>query len=734
MPLNTGFVLNSRYRIVSLLGEGGFGAVYRAWDLNLKRPCAVKENLDTSPEAQEQFQREALILANLINPNLARVIDHFFLPNLGQYLVMDFVEGEDLFEILERTEKPIEVEDAVKWVSQVCDALTYMHSRTPPIIHRDIKPANIKITPEGNAMLVDFGIAKVYDPKLRTTVGARAITPGYSPPEQYGQGKTDPRSDIYALGATMYTMLTDRVPPDSVDILTGNQDVPPPVRELNPAVSQELSDAVAKAMQVERNERFESAADFKEALAASLRSTVKVEAPEMASVQPAQAETPLVVPVQDQETRFEEPETESRSRRILWVGVLTLVLALIAVGLFAYTGTGWFESSPPESDQNMDEKSTGSEGANQEQVVPGAGVKGELTLWYSLNPVGPQKKAMDALLARMNEIFPDLVLNSVSMPREEIAQRYPDEGSRGEPDILITDNVNLTSWVDGGLMQPLNSLSELDLSEFHPAGLGGMNVDGQLFGIPLAAQGVGIYYNNAMIHYPPEDIAALSELNHEAAPLASRVSAYFLHGFFAAFGASLFDEEGRCVLSETNGAAALAYLQELQNGGALYLPEEGGAERTFLDEESGMLINGPWALPEYRNRFGEMLGFVPLPAGPGGMSASLLSFTGAYINPHSKDLNAAVAIVEFLSSQEAGQILATEGVMIPVRWDIEKPDPIQEIFFEAMDYSDTSITRREFANYWEPFDQMFIDVLVHGAPPDDALNAACAEMNRLNGK
>src|SRR5512136_242753 len=96
MPLATGQVLNNRYRIVRLLGQGGFGAVYRAWDANLSRPCALKENLDTSAEAQRQFAREATVLANLSHPNMPRVTDHFSLPDQGQYLVMDFVEGEDL--------------------------------------------------------------------------------------------------------------------------------------------------------------------------------------------------------------------------------------------------------------------------------------------------------------------------------------------------------------------------------------------------------------------------------------------------------------------------------------------------------------------------------------------------------------------------------------------------------------------------------------------------------------
>jgi serine/threonine protein kinase len=236
MSLNTGQILNNRYRIVKLLGQGGFGAVYRAWDINLSRPCAVKENMDASPEAQVQFGREATILANLIHPNLVRVTDYFFLPGQGQYLVMDYVEGEDLQGMLERTGTQLNDAQALDWTGQVCDALNYLHSQNPPIIHRDIKPANIKITPEGKAILVDFGIAKIYDPNLKTTLGARAVTSGYSSPEQYGQGKTDPRSDIYSLGATLYTLLTGQAPPDSVDLLMRNTGPVTPAAQINPRI------------------------------------------------------------------------------------------------------------------------------------------------------------------------------------------------------------------------------------------------------------------------------------------------------------------------------------------------------------------------------------------------------------------------------------------------------------------------------------------------------------------
>ena len=217
MTLTQGQIIQTRYRVAGLLGQGGFGAVYKGWDVNLNRPVAIKENLDTSPEAQRQFQHEAEILSNLSHPNLPRVTDHFLTSDVGQYLVMDFIEGEDLQAMLNRTGRALPEAQVLNWIDQICGALAHLHEQEPPVIHRDIKPANIKITPRGKAVLVDFGLAKVFDPVLKTTVGARAVTPGYSPPEQYGQGKTDQRSDVYSLGATLYTLLTGQEPPESVE-------------------------------------------------------------------------------------------------------------------------------------------------------------------------------------------------------------------------------------------------------------------------------------------------------------------------------------------------------------------------------------------------------------------------------------------------------------------------------------------------------------------------------------
>ncbi len=267
MPLAIGQVLHNRYRIVALLGQGGMGAVYRAWDLNLKIPIAIKENLETSAEAQQQFSQEAHLLARLAHPNLPRVSDYFTLPGQGEYLVMDYIEGEDLESKLAGAVSLSESE-VLPWILQVCDALSYLHSQQPAIIHRDIKPANIKITPTGRAVLVDFGIAKRFDPLLSTLAGARAVTPGYSPPEQYGGAATDARSDIYALGATLYHLLTGQLPAESVQRVAGSVPGLTP-RAVNPAINPLIEQTILKAMAIPMERRFQDAAEMKSALQGS---------------------------------------------------------------------------------------------------------------------------------------------------------------------------------------------------------------------------------------------------------------------------------------------------------------------------------------------------------------------------------------------------------------------------------------------------------------------------------
>lgn len=259
-----GSLLNNRYRLLEILGQGGMGSIYRAVDENLGVEVAVKENLFTTEEYARQFKREAVILANLRHPNLPRVTDHFVIEGQGQYLVMDFIEGEDLRERIDR-EGLLSDAEAVILGTTICDALTYLHTRQPQVVHRDIKPGNVKITPAGNIILVDFGLAKVFTGSQSTTTGARAMTPGYSPPEQYGTASTDHRSDIYSLGATLYMALTGELPEDALARAMGQAELAP-IRKYNPRVSRRLAAVIDKAMALRPDDRYQSAEELKQAL------------------------------------------------------------------------------------------------------------------------------------------------------------------------------------------------------------------------------------------------------------------------------------------------------------------------------------------------------------------------------------------------------------------------------------------------------------------------------------
>lgn len=240
------------------------GSVYRAEDEILGISVAVKENLFLSEEYARQFQREAKILASLRHPNLPRVGDYCAIAGQGQYLIMDYIEGEDLRQRIERL-GTVPEEEVILIGIAMCDALSYLHSRRPSVVHRDIKPGNIKITPEGEILLVDFGLAKLMMDSQVTTTGARAMTPGYSPPEQYGTARTDHRTDIYSLGATLYAALTGVIPEDGLARATGKARLTP-IRQILPKVRPGLATAIEKSLAVEPERRFQTAEAFKKAL------------------------------------------------------------------------------------------------------------------------------------------------------------------------------------------------------------------------------------------------------------------------------------------------------------------------------------------------------------------------------------------------------------------------------------------------------------------------------------
>jgi serine/threonine-protein kinase len=275
MPLSPGEVVKDRYRIARLLGQGGMGAVYRAWDLSLNVPVALKEmipepGIDSRElaELREQFRREAQVLAGLTHPNLPRVTD-FFEWHGNAYLVMDFVEGESLDELIAR-QGPVPEERARQWAAQLLDALAVCHARR--IVHRDVKPQNIIIRPSGQAVLVDFGLVKLWDPRHPHT--QRIIrgmgTVEYASPEHlnlWGR-HTEPRSDLYSLGATLYHALTGREPPSAMERWSDPASLIPP-RRAGAKVTVQTEKLVLHALELDIDHRIADAREMQAALTGS---------------------------------------------------------------------------------------------------------------------------------------------------------------------------------------------------------------------------------------------------------------------------------------------------------------------------------------------------------------------------------------------------------------------------------------------------------------------------------
>jgi branched-chain amino acid transport system substrate-binding protein len=339
--LAPGTVLQRGYRVIRQLGGGGMGDVYLVEHTGLGEQMALKEVRTTAlldpaerDRAIQQFQGEARILARLRHRHLPRVTD-FFEENSRQYLVMDQIEGETLDEILARTSGFLPEAKLIDWAIQVCDVLEYLHNQNPPVIFRDLKPANIMIERRtGLVKLIDFGIARLFNPAKGTDT-LKMGTPGYAPPEQYGGlGGTDPRADLFALGATLHHLATNNDP----------QNEPPfyfphaPVKNYNPAISDGLAALIDKATSYRREDRFASAAQMRAALEACRSVVPQLVIPSL----PASPDPGKTKVIREPVVR-ETPRKERSRAWLLWVGLGVIVVVGIVASLALFDNP---ESTP----------------------------------------------------------------------------------------------------------------------------------------------------------------------------------------------------------------------------------------------------------------------------------------------------------------------------------------------------------------------------------------------------
>jgi serine/threonine protein kinase len=267
-------LLQERYRIVRLIGRGGMGAVYEATDTRLRISVALKQTMVGGAQFRKAFQREALLLARLRHAALPVVTD-YFIEGDAQFLVMQFIPGPDLASQLARRDGPFPVGDVLAWADQLLRALEYLHSQDPPVIHRDIKPQNLKLAIGGEIVLLDFGLAKGAAAQSQVASSVVGFTPLYAPLEQIRGSGTGPRSDLYALAATLYHLLVGAAPADALErveaSVNGLPDPLIPPHKANPLIHPAIGEVLARALNLRADSRPADATEMRAALQQAAR-------------------------------------------------------------------------------------------------------------------------------------------------------------------------------------------------------------------------------------------------------------------------------------------------------------------------------------------------------------------------------------------------------------------------------------------------------------------------------
>jgi formylglycine-generating enzyme required for sulfatase activity len=433
--------LQNRYLIVRAIGQGGMGAVYMARDERLRSIVALKESFFSDERMRRAFEREAELLANLHHPALPNVIDHFTEGD-GQFLVMQFIPGDDLGTLMLSRNSSFAPEEVLDWADQLLDALDYLHQQPPPIIHRDIKPQNLKLTARGQIILLDFGLAKGSAGQMSSAAASRSVlgfTPNFAPLEQIEGEGTDARSDLYALAATVYYLLTGVVPPDALSrvsaLVRGKADPLRPAHEINPLISEGVAKVLHEAMAQNPDARPQTAAAMRAALRdagskaqpisqeiaapVELPQTIRTDAIQQTqpasafnlnqaqAVPPTVASPTMLSPVADNSSFKTDPvsvsklglahalaQPETKRRGKLWLGLGAVALGLIV--LIVTVWLGMFSKKPEVSSAQAGGSPQPSAAAQTEKQMPPLQSYQFVTVTLDINGNETERRTLEA--------------------------------------------------------------------------------------------------------------------------------------------------------------------------------------------------------------------------------------------------------------------------------------------------------------------------------------------------
>ncbi len=362
-----------------------------------------------------------------------------------------------------------------------------------------------------------------------------------------------------------------------------------------------------------------------------------------------------------------------------------------------------------------------------------------LTLWHSYHTGGSEEKSLTLILSAYSAANPNVTVNVLAIPFDQVYNKWETEVAAGDgPDMVTAPNDNLGKEARASLIAPIDSLVADKLTNYSKTSIDGLSLDGKLYGIPVVAKAVALYYNKSTIPTPPKTTQELMDMVKAGKKIVLYEDAYHNFGFFGAFGGKLADDTGKCILDQAGGTEAMQYLVDLKaagkaNGWDVFQTDGSKIDRLFEQGQADMTIGDPVSLGDYKTNLGDKLGVAPMPAGTA-PAAPLSAPDGWFINPNSKNQQTAVDLALFLTNADSQKIFADVAGDPPVRTDVTVADPNVKAFADAFASGFPRPQQAWMDNFWSPFGDMVTKVIEGKSTPADGVKAACAAMSKANNK
>ena len=410
----------------------------------------------------------------------------------------------------------------------------------------------------------------------------------------------------------------------------------------------------------------------------------------------------------------------------------SLVALLVVVGLLLAACGG--AATPVPTQAPAEQKP-----AEQPTAAPAMeGPKGEITLWNAYSTGGAEEKALTEAIAALNKKYPDLKVNVLQIPFDQVFNKWETEvAAGGGPDMFTAPNDNTGNQIRAGLLADITEALKGKTDAFPPSSFDGATIDGKVYGVPGIIKAVALYYNTSTVPEPPKTTDELLALVKSGKKIAINQNNYHNFGFLTgAFGGKLTDASGVCTADQGGFAEALQFMSDLKAAGASFETDGGKADTAFRQGQVDMIINGPWTLGDYKKDLGDKLGVAPMPAGPAGAATPLAGVDYWYVNPNStpEQQQLAVEAAAFLFGPEGAQIYADTAGAPMVAKGVKAKDPLVTAFAEAAAAGFPRPQTVEFGNWWGPFGDAVTKVMEGKSEPAAAVAEACAAMNKASGK